>query len=183
MNTLYVFERTRWRDWLARHYATESDVWLVSYRKASDKPSLNYNDAVEEALCFGWIDSTRRGIDEECYAQRFSPRRQGSAYSQTNKERMARLIARGAVLEDVIERAGDIRPEVFEIPPDIRRALEAEPGAWAFFKSTAPSYQRIRAAYVDHARNRGAEFEKRLAKLVRECARKMQFGHHIETYY
>ena len=138
---------------------------------------------MEEALCFGWVDSTVRGIDEESYAQRFSPRRPGSPYSQTNKERMARLIARGAVLPDVIDRAGDIRPEAFEMPDDIVRALQAEPDAWAFFQSTSPSYQRIRAAYVDHARRRGNEFEKRLAKLVRECARKTQYGHHIESYY
>lgn len=183
MKTLYVYKRADWRDWLAKHHAGEPDVWLVSYRKATGKPSLNYNDAVEEALCFGWIDSTRRGIDELSYAQRFSPRRPGSAYSQTNKERMARLIERGVVLPEVIDQAGDIRPEVFEIPSDIVYALQAEPGAWAFFWSTSPSYQRIRAAYVHHARTRGAEFEKRLAKLVRECARKTQYGHHIESYY
>ena len=75
--TLYVIERYEWRAWLAKHHDTEKDIWLIYYKKQSGEPRIPYNDAVEEALCFGWIDSTVKGIDENKYAQRFSPRKKG----------------------------------------------------------------------------------------------------------
>ena len=183
MDTLYVPARAAWRAWLAAHYAEQSEIWLVSYRKHTGRPSVPYNDAVEEALCVGWIDSTRRGIDDARYAQRFTPRRPGSSFSQTNKERLARLLAQGRVLPAVAAGLGDVRPEAFVIPDDIRAALQANEAAWAFFQSTAPSYQRIRAAYVDHARSSPAEFAKRLRHLVDKSARSEPFGYGIEAYY
>ncbi len=181
--TLYVATRTDWRDWLAAHHADKSEIWLVSYRKHTGRPSISYNDAVEEALCFGWIDSTRKRIDQDRYAQRFTPRRPGSSYSQTNKERLARLIAQGKVIPSVMERLGDVRPEDYEIPDDIRYALQANEQAWAFFRTTSPAYQRIRAAYVDHARGRPDEFEKRLNTLIEKSAQGKQFGYGIEDYF
>jgi uncharacterized protein YdeI (YjbR/CyaY-like superfamily) len=86
--TLYVTDRKDWRDWLARNHMTESEIWLVYYRKLTGKPRIPYNDAVEEALCYGWIDSQQKGIDEERFAQRFSPRRPKSALSEMNRERI-----------------------------------------------------------------------------------------------
>lgn len=181
--TLYVATREAWRDWLAAHHEEAREIWLVSYRKHTGRPSVLYNDAVEEALCFGWIDSTRKGIDEERYAQRYTPRRPKSAYSQPNKERLARLLAQGRVLPSVAERLGDVRPEAFEIPDDILAALRADEAAWAFFRATSPSYQRIRAIYVDGARSRPEEFAKRLSRLVEMSAKGKQFGYGIESYY
>lgn len=181
--TLYVPTRPEWRAWLAAHHEEEAEIWLVSYRKHTGRPSVPYNDAVEEALCFGWIDSTRKGLDGERYAQRFTPRRAGSSYSQTNKERLARLAARGQLHPSVEGELEAARPEAFEIPPDIRAALQDRDGAWAFFQTTSPAYQRIRAAYVDHARDRLAEFEKRLSNLVERSARGEQFGYGIEDYF
>src|SRR6266516_1148159 len=92
--TLYVKDRLQWRAWLARHHQTAPEIWLIYYKKHSDKPRIPYNDAVEEALCYGWIDSTNKGIDAESSAQRFSPRRKGSPVSPMNKERIRRLIAK-----------------------------------------------------------------------------------------
>lgn len=181
--TLYVPTREEWRDWLATHHEDKREVWLVSYRKHTGQPSVPYNDAVEEALSFGWIDSIRKTIDGERYAQRFTPRRAGSAYSQTNKERLARLAAEGKLHPSVQGEYGNNRPEDFKIPDDIRLALKAREGAWAFFESTSPSYQRIRAAYVDHARDRPDEFEKRLSNLVKKSAQGKQFGYGIEGYF
>ena len=180
---LYVPTREEWRVWLASHYDDKSEIWLVSYRKYTGRPSVAYNDAVEEALCFGWIDSTRKGIDSERYAQRFTPRRSGSAHSQTNKERLARLIAQGRVIPSVKADLTDVQPESYEIPDDIRSALVCREGAWAFFLTTSPAYQRIRAAYVDHARKRAAEFDKRLNNLVEKSAQGEQFGYGIEDYF
>jgi uncharacterized protein YdeI (YjbR/CyaY-like superfamily) len=181
--TLYVATREAWRDWLAAHHEAASEIWLVSYRKHTGRPSLPYNDAVEVALCFGWIDSTRKGIDDERYAQRYTPRRAGSAYSQLNRERLARLDTQGLLLPPVREALDAIRPEAYEVPEDILAALKADEQAWAFFQTTSPPYQRIRAAYVDAARAKPAEFEKRLRHLVAQTARGKQFGYGIDSYY
>jgi uncharacterized protein YdeI (YjbR/CyaY-like superfamily) len=181
--TLHVDTREKWRRWLETHHRDRSEIWLVSYRKHTGRTILPYNDAVEEALCFGWIDSTRKTVDEDRYAQRFTPRKKGSAFSQTNKERLGRLIAHGKVHPDVLTGLGDMRPESFQFPEDILAALKADDDAWQFFRSTSPAYQRIRAAYVEAARNPPEEFEKRLGNLVRKSANRTQFGHDIETYY
>ena len=92
--TLYAVSRKTWRAWLAKHYKSAQDVWLIYYRKASGKPSLDYGAAVEEALCYGWIDSITKSLDKERYAQRFAPRRSKSALSASNVERLNRLVAR-----------------------------------------------------------------------------------------
>jgi uncharacterized protein YdeI (YjbR/CyaY-like superfamily) len=90
--TLSLTERAAWRRWLAKHHSTEKEIWLVYYRKQSGKQRISYNDAVEEALCYGWIDSNLKGIDEERFAQRFSPRKRASGLSQMNKERVRQLL-------------------------------------------------------------------------------------------
>ena len=93
METFYTASRREWRRWLSRNHRTASEIWLVFYRKDSGKPRISYNDAVEEALCYGWIDSIVRKVDDESFAQRFSPRRPRSALSQMNRERTDKLIA------------------------------------------------------------------------------------------
>ena len=181
--TLYVSTREEWRRWLEANHRSEDEIWLISYRKETGRPSLAYNVAVEEALCFGWIDSIRKGIDEEKYAQRFTPRDPASGYSQTNKERLARLAAESKVIPEVLGILQTNRPEDYEVPEDIIAALKSNEDAWEFFRSTSPSYQRIRAAYVDVARDRPGEFEKRLDHLVEKSANGKQFGYNIEDLY
>lgn len=180
--TVYVRTRKEWREWLDANHERETEVWLVSYRKATGQPSISYNHAVEEALCFGWIDSTRKRIDDERFAQRFTPRRPGSSYSQTNKERLARLITAGQVIPHVLQAVQGLRLD-YELPQDIVSALKSDEKAWDFFRRTSPSYQRIRAAFVDTARQRPAEFEKRLRHLVKMSAQGKQFGYGIEDFY
>ena len=180
---LYVATREEWRDWLLAHHEDKREIWLVSYRKAVGKPSVPYNDAVEEALCFGWIDSIRKGIDRDRYAQRFTPRRAGSSYSQTNKERLVHLIASDRVIPSVLATIGELDVEDYAFPQDIVSALQANEKAWAFFQATSPSYQRIRAAYVEAARGRPAEFSKRLRHLIELSAKGKQFGYGIEDYF
>ena len=106
-----------------------------------------------------------------------------SAYSQTNKERLARLIAQRHVIPSVLARLGEVRAEDYQIPDDILAVLQTDAAAWAFFQQTSPSYQRIRAAYVDTARHRPGAFEKRLKHLVAMSAQGKQFGYGIEAYY
>ena len=87
MKTLYVADRKKWRVWLRQHYKTEKEIWLVYYKKGSGKPRIKYNDAVEEALCFGWIDSLVHPIDDSLYKQIFTPRKERSMWSALNRKR------------------------------------------------------------------------------------------------
>jgi uncharacterized protein YdeI (YjbR/CyaY-like superfamily) len=182
--TLYVADRSAWRAWLAEHYDKDKGVWLIFPKKASGKPRILYNDAVEEALCFGWIDSKVKRIDENAYAQRFSPRKPNSNYSQANKERLRELIRLGKVLPSVQATLRDILNEKFTIPSDILEAIKANKTAWKNFQKFSPEYQRIRLAFIESARNRPAEFKKRLRYFIEMTKKNKQFGFGgIEKYY
>jgi uncharacterized protein YdeI (YjbR/CyaY-like superfamily) len=165
------------------HYRSDSEVWLIFYRKESGKPRISYVDSVKEALCFGWIDSTVKTVDDERFAQKFSPRNPKSSYSQTNKERLKLLIGEGLVMEDVLARMGDIDPASFTFPADIMAALRANAQAWENFQRFSPPYQRIRLAYIDDARDRPGDFEKRLDNFLRNTEMGKQFGYGIEEFY
>ena len=181
---LYVAERNAWRGWLAKHYDKEKEVWLIYPKKASGKPRIPYNDAVEEALCFGWIDSTVKRIDENSYAQRFSPRNSKSKYSQANKERLRELVRRGMILPEVQATLGDALTEEFTIPQDILKEIKANKPAWTNFQKFSPEYKRIRIAFIEGARNRPAEFRKRLNYFIEMTEKNKQFGFGgIEKYY
>ena len=181
--TLYVSRREAWREWLSEQFRKEPEIWLVYYRKESGKPRIPYNEAVEEALCFGWIDSVVRNLDGERFAQRFTPRKARSSYSQTNIERLRRLVEQGQVMPDVLAGLGDMLAQEFEYPADIVAALQDNDVAWANFQEYSGAYRRIRIAYVDTARKRPGEFEKRLANLIKKTERGKQFGFGIEDYY
>ena len=180
---LYVVNREDWRQWLEANYKTAHEIWLVYPRKHTGDPRIPYNDAVEEALCFGWIDSITKAIDEDQYSQRFTPRRPRSTYSQTNRERLRRLIEQGKVMPDVLAALGDILEEPFVFPPDIEAALRANEQVWANFQKYSGAYQRIRIGYVDAARKRPEEFMKRLNHLIKMTAQDKQFGFGIESYF
>ena len=93
--TIYVITGDEFRNWLLKNHTTKKEIWLIQYKKATKKPSINYVDAVEEALCFGWIDGLQKYMDTERYALRFSPRRPKSNWTNTNKDRARRMIAEG----------------------------------------------------------------------------------------
>lgn len=183
-NTLYVTNRKKWRDWLKKYYKSEKEIWLVYYKKHTGKPRINYNEAVEEALCFGWIDSTVKSIDEDRFAQRFSLRNPKSPYSQANKERLRELIRQRQVAKDVLATIGDVTEEEFEIPPDILKAIKASKEGWKNLQGFSQSYIRIRIAFIDAARNRPQEFKKRLKYFIEMTEKNKQFGFGgIEKYY
>ncbi|MDZ4698819.1 MAG: YdeI/OmpD-associated family protein [Rhodothermales bacterium] len=181
--TVYAPERGLWRAWLAEHYRHAPEVWLVFHVKAAGVPNVSYNDAVEEALCFGWIDSLRKRLDANRLAQRFSPRRPKVAYSQPNKERLRRMISAGQVTVEVRLSVEDLLAEPFVFPPDILARLQADPVTWAHFNQFSEAYRRIRVAFVDDGRKRPGEFEKRLDHLLEKTRRGKPFGHGIESYY
>ena len=181
--TLYVIHRKDWRQWLKQHSKTEKEIWLVYYRKESGQPRLAYNDAVEEALCFGWIDSIVKNLDQARFAQRFSPRKPKSGYSQTNQERLRKLIQQRKVSKDVLATLDMRALGKVKIPPDIRQALKANKQAWKNFGKYGEAYKRIRIAYIDGARHRPAEFKKRLNYFLKMTEKDKQFGFGIQQYY
>jgi uncharacterized protein YdeI (YjbR/CyaY-like superfamily) len=182
--TLHVTNRKDWRDWLKKNYKTEKEIWLVYYKKATGKPRIEYNDAVEEALCFGWIDSIIKKLDEEHTVQRFSPRKPKAKYSQANIERLRTLVAKKKVVKEVTETLGDVLNEKFEIPPDILKAIKANKEAWKNFQKFSDSYKRIRIAFIDGARKRPEEFPKRLHYFIEMTEKDKMFGFGgIEKHY
>ncbi len=182
-DTLYAADRKEWRQWLNENYRIANEIWLVYYRKHTGVPRIPYNHAVEEALCFGWIDSITKTIDQDRYSERFTPRNPRSTYSQTNKERLRRLIEQGKVVSEVLATVSDVVEEEFEFPPDIEAALRANEQAWHNFQKYSGPYQRIRIAFVDVARKRPGEFEKRLKHLIQMTEQDKQYGFGIEEYY
>jgi uncharacterized protein YdeI (YjbR/CyaY-like superfamily) len=182
--TLHVTNPKDWRDWLKKNYKTKSEIWLVYYKKGTGKPRIEYNDAVEQALCFGWIDSIIKTLDEERTVQRFSPRKPKAKYSQANIERLRSLVVQKKVIKEVIESLGNVLNAEFVIPPDILQVIKANDEAWKNFQKFSDSYKRIRIAFIDGARNRPEEFKKRLRHFIEMTEKNKMFGFGgIEKHY
>jgi uncharacterized protein YdeI (YjbR/CyaY-like superfamily) len=182
--TLYITNRKNWRGWLKKNYKTEKEIWLVYYKKATGKPRIEYNAAVEEALCFGWIDSIVKTLDEERTVQRFSPRKPKAKYSQANIERLRSLVAKKKVIKEVAETLGELLNEEFIFLPDIMKAIQANQAAWKNYQKFSDSYKRIRIAFIDGARNRPEEFQKRLRHFIEMTEKNKMFGFGgIEKHY
>ncbi len=182
--TLYISDKKSWHDWLEANFETEKEIWLIYPDKASGQPRIQYNEAVEEALSFGWIDSTVKHNAEHSSAQRFSRRNLKSEYSQANKERLKLLLAEGRIHPSLKESVENVLREKFVFPIDIIKAIKANKKAWANYQNFSSAYQRIRIAYIDGARNRPDEFRKRLDNFIKktEQNRLIGFGG-IEKYY
>jgi uncharacterized protein YdeI (YjbR/CyaY-like superfamily) len=178
--TLYTHRVADWRAWLRKHHRTRREVWLVYYNKASGKPRISYNDAVEEALCFGWIDSQAAKVDADRFAQRFTPRRPGSAVSEMNHARVRRLVRTKRMTKAGLEAIGSSRAGRLAIPPDIEAALKGEPAAWRHFQRFPAAYRRMRVAFVDGAHRRPDEFRRRRRNLARKSAKNERFGMILE---
>jgi uncharacterized protein YdeI (YjbR/CyaY-like superfamily) len=174
--TLYVTTREKWRAWLKRHHETEPEVWLILHTKDSGKPSLPYNDAVEEALCFGWIDSIVKKHGPDSRVQRYTPRRPGSPLSPMNLERIRRLNAAGKMTVAGLAHVGDALDEPFEVPWDILAALSADEETWRNFQAFSESYKRIRVGWIDAARVRQEVFDQRLGYFLRMTRQNKRFG-------
>ena len=185
MNTFKTNDRAEWRKWLGEHFETEKEVWFVFPTKAAGEDSISYNDAVEEALCFGWIDGRAGTLDSTHGIRRFTPRREGSPYSRPNIERLIWLDEHNMLHPKVKEKVNDLIHKLFVFPDDIMAALQAEPEAWAFFQQCPEGYKRIRIAYIDAARERPEEFTKRLNSFIAKTkVHKMIVGYGgIEKYY
>jgi uncharacterized protein YdeI (YjbR/CyaY-like superfamily) len=175
--TLRVRNRAAWRSWLARNHARRDEIWLVLHPKASGKPMVSYNDAVEEALCFGWIDSVVKRIGPQDRAQRFTPRLKGSPVSEMNRARARKLIREGRMRAAGRQALGDgLKRQPLRVAADIREALRDTPGAWRRFERLPVAYKRIRLGFIEGARGRPPIFATRLAYFVRMTAQGKRYG-------
>lgn len=167
-----------WRRWLEKNHDREKEVWLVYYKPASGRTNIDYEGSVEEALCFGWIDSIIQKIDEEKYARKFNPRRMESKWSETNKRRALKVIREGRMTEAGIAKvtfdlskveARKPKPSrpLVEIPEKIEKALRSHPGVWEAFQKVTPSLRRNYILWLADAK-KPETFERRLQILIEE---------------
>ena len=144
--TFFTSDRAIWREWLAEHFETEEEIWFVFPTKDSGERALSYNDAVEEALCFGWIDSTTGHIDDTHGIRRFTPRKDFTYYSRPNIERLIWLDKRGLIHPKVRPSVAKVIEAEYVFPADILDAIRADEAAWENYQKFTDSYKRIRVA-------------------------------------
>ncbi len=171
--------RAAWRQWLAENHDVSTGVSLVIYKKASGKTALSYEEAVEEALCFGWIDGRANTLDGERYQQRFTPRRRGSTWAQSNKQRVAKLMAQGLMQPSglaAIEAAKAdgswdalAATDALHMPPELEAALDAVPSAATNFASLSASTRKMVLFWLASAK-RPETRQKRLEQIVAAVA-------------
>lgn len=187
MRKVHLTNRSGWRRWLAKNHDREEDgVWLVFHKKTTGKPSLEYEDAVEEALCFGWIDSIVKKIDDERYCRKFTPRKQHSRWSSINKRRVAKVIKAGIMTEfglvkvDAAKQSGqwemDSRPTLnMETPKEWSAALARNKRAKEYFETLAPSYKKQYIAWIVTAKKPETKM-KRIRESMALLAKRMKLG-------
>ncbi|UCC11496.1 MAG: YdeI/OmpD-associated family protein [candidate division WOR-3 bacterium] len=161
---VYMKSRAAWRAWLNKNHKKKKEVWLVYYKKHTRKPTVAYNDAVEEALCFGWIDSIVRTVDNERYMQKYTPRRPDSVWSQINIRRARKMIKQGLMtgsglaLFNAVKKRGRIAPRARDIktrlavPVDLKEALKKKKKAYDNFMNFAPSYKAMYIYWINDAK-------------------------------
>lgn len=180
MKTLDVRRRATWRQWLATHHSSATEVWLVFHKRHTGIASVPYEDAVEEALCFGWVDSLIKRLDEDRYARKFTPRKADSRWSTSNRRRYAKLQAAGLVAAAGLgrhptSRSGDApRVSTAVVPAYIVKALKARPAAWKIFQALAPSHRRRYIGWIDSAKQ-----EETRQRRLNEARRLLLDGQHL----
>lgn len=181
IETLAVHSRREWRQWLAKCWDSKSAIWLVFYKRHTGVKGLGYGDAVEEALCYGWVDSIIRRLDDDRYARKFTPRKADSRWSTINRKRYADLKKRGLLAEPGLNRAptkrsGDApRPSVDRLPAYIDKELKKHPRARRNFEDLAPSYRRNYIGWIDSAVKQETK-DRRLREAIRLLAAGEKLG-------
>jgi uncharacterized protein YdeI (YjbR/CyaY-like superfamily) len=175
METVFARDRAEWRRWLVKNSACCEEIWLVFYKKALGTPAISYDHAVEEALCFGWVDGMKKKLDDERYVFRFTPRKPKSAWSKSNIQRVERLIADGKMMAAGLKAYNsEHRREVPPMPTELPKALEGkfrkQRAAWANYTKFPPGYRRMTAGWVASAKKEETQI-KRLEKLIEFSAR------------
>ena len=175
MKTLLVRTLELWRDWLAEHHASESEVWLIFHKRHTGAKSIDYKDALDEALCFGWVDSLVKRLDDRRFARKFTPRRADSRWSDVNRKRYAQLKAQGRLKPPGIARPPSSRGSAprparislpQELPEYIQAALKKHPKALRHFEALSPSHRRRYFAWIESAKREETKL-RRLAEAIR----------------
>jgi len=169
----------QWRKWLDEHHDSDSEVWLIFHKRHTGVPSIAYVDARDEALCFGWVDSLVKRLDDSRYAIKFTPRKPNSRWSTINRKRYAALKASGRLKPSGIERAPTdrsygLRPR-YQMPTILPRYIEAalrkHPSAWRYFEGLAPSHRRRYIGWIETAKH-----EETRARRLKEAIRLLRTG-------
>ena len=180
MKTFVAQTVDQWRKWLEERHDSESEVWLIFYKQHTGVPSIAYSDALDEALCFGWVDSLIKRLDESRYARKFTPRKTDSRWSTINRKRYAALKAAGRLQPSGIKRAPTdrnygSRPPRFQMPATVPRyiqaALKKRPAAWRYFEGLAPSHRRRYVGWIESAKR-----EETRARRLQEAIRLLSAG-------
>ena len=187
MKTVEVKNRAEWRAWLTANYDKEVEVWLIYYKKKTGKTSVEYGASVEEALCYGWVDSIIKKLDDTKYARKFTPRKESSKWSPSNKKRVEQLIREGLMTEHGLEkveaakRAGNWdnlvqKPKLtFEMPPEFAEALRKDKRAQETFNKLAPTYQKQYLGWIEVAKRPDTK-AKRINESIRLLAEGKKLG-------
>ena len=197
MRTFHAADRAAWRQWLAAHHDAETEIWLLFYKAHTGRPNIDLGHAVEEALCFGWIDSLVRRIDDDTYARKFTPRKPRSQWSESNLRRYAALLAAGRLAPAGLakgpptdageagaqeaarpSRAGAGKAPVAapaEVAADVETALRAQGEAWSHFNRLPPSHRRNYLRWIDAAK-RPETRARRIAEAAGLLARGERLG-------
>jgi uncharacterized protein YdeI (YjbR/CyaY-like superfamily) len=178
--TLHLRSRKDWRAWLAKHHASSPGIWFVFYKGHTGQKSIPYEDMVREALCFGWIDSLIKRLDDDRYAFKVTPRQPTSKWSNLNRKRWAELKAEGLLTPAGLAAAPTkntyaAKPDIPELPNYIAKAFHEDTKAWNFFQELAPSYRRYFVAWI-HTAKRPETREKRIRESIRLLAAGKKLG-------
>jgi uncharacterized protein YdeI (YjbR/CyaY-like superfamily) len=172
------------RVWLEKNHDRVAELWLSLYNQRSDKKSITYREALDEALCFGWIDGVRKSINETTYKQRFTPRKAKSYWSAVNIRRVGELAELGRMAPAGVKaferRTSDSGKYSFEsrakkLPSPYERQFKANPAAWEFFRAQAPWYQRTSSFWVVSAKQEQTR-QRRLATLISDSEKGCRLG-------
>jgi uncharacterized protein YdeI (YjbR/CyaY-like superfamily) len=182
ITTLDVSSRAEWRSWLRAHHDSAAEIWLVFHKPHARKDSIPYEHAVEEALCFGWVDSLVRRLDDDRYARKFTPRRPDSRWSKSNLRRYAALEARGALQPAGKARAPTgkiaVAPERWSgpsLPKYVERAFRENSAAWKTFERLAPSHRRRYVGWIDSAKKDETK-QRRMREAIESLAAGRKLG-------
>jgi len=187
MQELHFPDRELWRTWLTEnHDAVDEGIWLVYYKKGTGLPSMDYGESVEEALCFGWIDSIIKRLDDERYVRKFTPRKPNSLWSDSNKNRLEKLVGLGQMTPVGLAKVNAAKasglwepspkPDIsLDLPEDFSCALSAHPKALSFFDSLAPSHRRQYIGWICTAK-RPETREKRIRESIALLQKGEQLG-------
>ena len=183
---VYFKTSAEWRKWLKNNHDKANEVWLIFFKRGTGKPSIEYETAVEEALCFGWIDSLIKRIDDEKYIRKFTPRKNDSKWSEANKRRVEKLIKENRMTEiglekiEIAKRTGQWdkpdRPDIqFDLPQEFQRALAQNKKARENFERLAPTYQKQYIGWVAVAKRQKTK-EKRIKESLELLEKGQKLG-------